>query len=185
MVKLIDEFRRGWQGISRPSPLFSIGFAALLSCAGDRGALGAFPDAAGCIFHAVFSGRLFRHRVRRPAGRDPDGARRRRTRRIVNFSDAPPESARLGLLIIYLMVCGLTIWGIEHFRSIAAQQRRDLKAPDPGRGLSQARGRRASAPAEEQSVDRPRGSAPGVCATSRRSGPASISGYGRCRRPTT
>ena len=32
MVKLIDEFRRGWQGISRPSPLFSIGFAA--SCVG-------------------------------------------------------------------------------------------------------------------------------------------------------
>src|SRR5664279_6376004 len=28
MVKLIDEFRRGWQGISQPSPLFSIGFAA-------------------------------------------------------------------------------------------------------------------------------------------------------------
>ena len=28
MVKLIDEFQRGWQGISRPSPLFSVGFAA-------------------------------------------------------------------------------------------------------------------------------------------------------------
>src|ERR1700724_2116589 len=28
MTKLIDEFRRGWQGISQPSPLFSIGFAA-------------------------------------------------------------------------------------------------------------------------------------------------------------
>src|SRR5260370_38915555 len=28
MVKLIDEFRRGWHGISQPSPLFNIGFAA-------------------------------------------------------------------------------------------------------------------------------------------------------------
>ena len=27
MKKLIDEFRRGWQGISQPSPLFSTGFA--------------------------------------------------------------------------------------------------------------------------------------------------------------
>jgi hypothetical protein len=27
MKKLIDEFRRGWQGISQPSPLFSAGFA--------------------------------------------------------------------------------------------------------------------------------------------------------------
>ena len=28
MMKLIDEFRRGWQGISQPSALFSTGFAA-------------------------------------------------------------------------------------------------------------------------------------------------------------
>ena len=41
----------------------------------------------------------------------------------VDFGGAPSESARLGLLVIYLMVCGLTIWGIEHFRSIASQQR--------------------------------------------------------------
>src|SRR5580658_5521096 len=27
MGKWIDEFRRGWQGISQPSPLFGIGFA--------------------------------------------------------------------------------------------------------------------------------------------------------------
>src|ERR1700712_1550928 len=27
MTKLIDEFRRGWQGISQPSLLFSTGFA--------------------------------------------------------------------------------------------------------------------------------------------------------------
>src|SRR5258708_10048314 len=30
MMKLIDEFRRGWNGISQPSPLFAIGFA--VSC---------------------------------------------------------------------------------------------------------------------------------------------------------
>src|ERR1700690_4328884 len=30
MAKLIDEFRRGWQGTAQPSPLFSIGFA--VSC---------------------------------------------------------------------------------------------------------------------------------------------------------
>src|ERR1700726_1675655 len=28
MERLIDEFRQGWQGTSRPSPLFSMGFAA-------------------------------------------------------------------------------------------------------------------------------------------------------------
>lgn len=41
----------------------------------------------------------------------------------VNFGDEPANSARLVLLVIYLIVCGLTIWGIEHYQSIASQQR--------------------------------------------------------------
>jgi len=56
-------------------------------------------------------------------------------------------------MVIYLIVCGLTIWGIEHYRSIASQQRENLKAPDPGGGVPQARRRRTSAPAEKQIVD--------------------------------
>ena len=42
---------------------------------------------------------------------------------IVNFSNATPDSARLVLLIIYLIVCGLAIWGIEHYRSMVSSQR--------------------------------------------------------------
>jgi two-component sensor histidine kinase len=45
----------------------------------------------------------------------------------VNFSDAPADFARLALLVIYLIVCGLTIWGVEHYRSIGAQQRQVSK----------------------------------------------------------
>ncbi len=45
----------------------------------------------------------------------------------VNFGGMPSEPARLGLLAIYLTVCGLTIWGVEHYRSIAAQQRQIAK----------------------------------------------------------
>jgi len=41
----------------------------------------------------------------------------------VNFSDAPADFARLALLMIFLAVSGLTIWGVEHYRSIASQQR--------------------------------------------------------------
>ena len=41
----------------------------------------------------------------------------------VNFGGHPADPARLWLLVIYLVVCGLTIWGVEHYRSIAAQQR--------------------------------------------------------------
>jgi two-component sensor histidine kinase len=43
---------------------------------------------------------------------------------ILNFGDAPPtDFARLVLLVIYVIVCGLTIWGVEHYRSVAAKQR--------------------------------------------------------------
>jgi two-component sensor histidine kinase len=45
----------------------------------------------------------------------------------VNFRDASADFARLALLAIFLLVCGLTIWGIEHFRSVAAHQRQISK----------------------------------------------------------
>ena len=45
----------------------------------------------------------------------------------ITFGGAPADTARLALLAIYLFVCGLTIWGIAHYRSIAAQQREIAK----------------------------------------------------------
>ena len=41
----------------------------------------------------------------------------------VNFSEAHTDSARLVLLLIFWTVCGLTIWGVQHYRSIVSQQR--------------------------------------------------------------
>jgi two-component sensor histidine kinase len=41
----------------------------------------------------------------------------------LNFSNSSTDFARFALLAIFLLVCGLTIWGIEHYRSVAAQQR--------------------------------------------------------------
>ena len=41
----------------------------------------------------------------------------------LNFGDAPTDFARLVLSVIYLVVCSLTIWGVEHYRSVAANQR--------------------------------------------------------------
>ena len=41
----------------------------------------------------------------------------------LNFSNSSTDFARIALLVIFLLVCGLTIWGIEHYRSLAAQQR--------------------------------------------------------------
>ena len=56
-------------------------------------------------------------------GRDRHGLPWRVLGSTLNFSAASADFARLALLVIYLIVCGLTIWGIEHDRSIASHER--------------------------------------------------------------
>jgi two-component sensor histidine kinase len=41
----------------------------------------------------------------------------------VNFGSATADSARFVLLVIYWVVCAVTIWGVEHYRAIATRQR--------------------------------------------------------------
>src|SRR5664279_5424219 len=123
MAKLIDEFRRGWQGTSRPSALFSVGFAAscLALSTASRWALALLrPDVFftpyfPAVFFATAFGGLRVGIVTALAGGVLGIT--------INFGGTPVDSARLGLLVIYLIVCGLTIWGIQHYRSIASQQR--------------------------------------------------------------
>lgn len=123
MVKLIDEFQRGWQGISRPSPLFSIGFAA--SCiavsTAARWCLSMVrPDVyftpyfPAVFFATAFGG--FRIGIATAIAGGLFGV-------ALNFGDAPTDFARLALSVIYMVVCSLTIWGVEHYRSVAANQR--------------------------------------------------------------
>ena len=123
MAKLIDEFRRGWQGTARPSVLFSIGFAGGCLALGTvaRAAFAQLrPDVfftpyfPAVFFAAAFGG--FRVGIATALAGGALGA-------TVNFGDTPVDSARLGLMSIYLVVCGLTIWGVEHYRTIASQQR--------------------------------------------------------------
>src|SRR6476469_10866621 len=123
MAKLIDEFRRGWEGTSEPSPLFSIGFAAsclALATAARWGLSLIRPDVffipyfPAVFFVTAFSG--YRLGIATAIAGCALGV-------TVNFSDAPTDFAKLALLVIYLIVCGLTIWGVEHYRSVAARQR--------------------------------------------------------------
>jgi two-component sensor histidine kinase len=123
MMKLIDEFRRGWQGISQPSPAFCIGFCAcclLLSTLARWGLAQIRPDVfftpylpavffatAVCglrfgILTALLSGVL--------------GV-------AVNFSSATADPARVVLLLIFWIVAALTIWGVAHYRGMVSQQR--------------------------------------------------------------
>jgi two-component sensor histidine kinase len=127
MVKLIDEFRRGWQGTSRTSPLFSLGFA--VSC------LAVSTAARWCLslirpdvyftpyFPAVFFATAFggyRIGIVTAILGGVSGI-------VLNFGNAPTDFARLVLLVIYVIVCSLTIWGVEHYRSVAAKQREIAK----------------------------------------------------------
>jgi two-component sensor histidine kinase len=123
MAKLIDEFRRGWQGTSQPSPLFGAGFAACclaLSTAARWGLSLIRPDVfftpyLPAVFFATAVGGL-RVGIATALASGVLGV-------TVNFGDTAADSARLALLLIYLIVCGLTIWGIEHYRTIVSQQR--------------------------------------------------------------
>jgi two-component sensor histidine kinase len=123
MAKWIDEFRRGWQGTSQPSPLFNVGFAvsclALATVA--RWCLSLMrPDVfftpyIPAVFFATAVGG-FRIGIVTALASGALGVS-------LNFSDASTDAARLALMIIFLAVCGLTIWGVEHYRTIVAHQR--------------------------------------------------------------
>jgi two-component sensor histidine kinase len=127
MERLIDEFRRGWQGMSRPSPLFSVGFAAfcLVLSTAVRWGLSLIRTDVFFIpyFPAVFIATAFGGLRVGIATAIVGGA----LGVAVDFSGATADFARLALLVIYLIVCGLTIWIVKHLRSIASNQRQIAK----------------------------------------------------------
>ena len=123
MAKLIDQFRLAWQGIAQPSPLFSVGFAAFCLALSTlaRWCLAMIrPDVFFTpYFPAVFFATAFgglRIGILTALAAGALGV-------TVNFSDTTADSARFALLLIFWTVCGITIWGVEHYRSIVAQQR--------------------------------------------------------------
>jgi two-component sensor histidine kinase len=127
MTKLIDEFRHGWQGISQPSPLFSVSFAAcclVLATAARWGLALLRPDVfftpyfPAVFFATAFGG--FRIGIATALAGGLLGI-------AINFNNALADSARFALLLMFWAVCGLTIWGVEHYRTIVVQQRQIAK----------------------------------------------------------
>src|SRR5713226_9065257 len=127
MAKLIDELRRGWQGISQPALPLSLGFAIVclaLSTAARWGLAQLRPDVfftpyfPAVFFAAAVGG--FRIGIATAIVAGALGV-------IVNFSDAAADPARIVLLLIFWSVCGLTIWGVEHYRTILAGQQKIAK----------------------------------------------------------
>jgi len=127
MSKLIDEFRRGWQGISRPPLALSLGFATLCLAASSLARFGLstirpdlfFTPYIPAVFFATAVGGLWIGIATALAG----GV----LGLTLNFGDSGVDSARLALLFIFWLICAFTIWGIDHYRAIAAQQRQISK----------------------------------------------------------
>ncbi|WP_426438016.1 sensor histidine kinase [Bradyrhizobium genosp. P] len=123
MTKVIDEFKRGWQGISQPSTLFAGGFALFclaLATAARFGLAQIRPDVfftpyfPAVFFATAYGG--FRVGIATALASGALGV-------VVNFSDTSVDPARFALLMIFWAVCGIAIWGVEHYRSMVAQQR--------------------------------------------------------------
>src|ERR1700694_1357880 len=107
MMKLVEEFRRGWQGIFRPSLLFTLRFARpclALSTSGRWGLSLIRPDVfftpyfPAVVFATAFGG--FRVGIATALIGGALGL-------TVNFSDGHIDFERLALLTIYLRVSGL------------------------------------------------------------------------------
>ena len=127
MTKLIDEFRRGWQGISQPSPFFSAGFAVLclmLATAARWGLAQIRPD----VFFTPYFPAVF---LAAAVGGSRIGIGTAIASGVlgvaVNFGGAVADSARVALSLIFWAVCGLTICVVEHYRTIVMQQREIAK----------------------------------------------------------
>lgn len=123
MTGLIDEFRQGWRGISQASLPLAVGFAAVLlalSTAVRWGLAQIRPDVfftpyfPAVILATMFGGYRIGLLTAVVAGALGIA---------VNFGEATADLARVVLLVIYWVVCGVTIWGVEHYRAIAARQR--------------------------------------------------------------
>jgi two-component sensor histidine kinase len=123
MKQWTDKFRDGWQGISQPSLPFSAGFAAgclVLSTIVRWGFAQLRPDVFFTpYFPAVFLAAAVGGARIGIATAIAGGA----LGVIVNFSSATADFGRVVLLAIFWVVCGFAIWGVEHYRTIVAQQR--------------------------------------------------------------
>jgi len=123
MAKSIDEFRRAWQGISQPPLVLGIGFAVscLTLATAARWCLALIrPDVYFTpYFPAVFFATAFGG-LRIGIATALAGCALGMT---IDFTGPSADWARAALALIYLVVCALTIWGIEHYRSIASRQR--------------------------------------------------------------
>ncbi|WP_316214845.1 sensor histidine kinase [Bradyrhizobium sp. SZCCHNR2035] len=127
MRRFVDEFRSAWRGELQPAPAMSVGFGVLClalatlvrwGLAHIRPDIFFTPYFPAVVFVAAFGGP--RYGIATSIAGGALGM-------LLEFGAGPSDGAKLVLLALYLVACGLVIWGISHYRAIAAKQREIAK----------------------------------------------------------
>src|ERR1700760_1585156 len=105
MVKLIDEFKQGWQGISSPPLAMALAFAAICLVLATVARWGLAQIRPDVFFTPYFPAVFFATAV--GGSRIGTGTAVGVLGVALNFSSAVADSARLALLLIFWAVCGL------------------------------------------------------------------------------
>jgi two-component sensor histidine kinase len=127
VMKLIDEFRHGWLGISQPSALFSIGFSVFCLALATAARWGLAQLRSDVYFTPYIPAVFFATAVGGTRLGLPMAIASGVLGIALDFGEATTGSARIALLVIFWVVCALTIWGVQHYRSTVARQREDAK----------------------------------------------------------
>src|SRR3954447_26811260 len=121
MAKWADEFRQGWRGIAQPSLLMAAGFAVICLAVATAGRWSLSlirPELAftlyfpAVLFATAFGG--FRIGVATAVAGGLLGS-------LLSFGEPPSDTALPVLMLIYLVVSALIIWGTGHYRSVASR----------------------------------------------------------------
>jgi two-component sensor histidine kinase len=123
MAKWIEEFRRGWQGVSEPPAILGFGLVAVcltLSTAFRFGISLLRPDVPyGTYLPAVFVAAAFggeRAGIAAAVGGAALGL-------MLDFGEAPQGLATTVLITVYFVVAALVILGVRHHRSLVTHHR--------------------------------------------------------------
>ena len=123
MARIIDEFRRSWQGLAEPPPVLSLTFAIVClllatllrwTMAQLRPDVFFTPYVPAVFFAAALGG--FRIGIATALAGAALGL-------VVDFDSGQIDEARLALCAMYLSTSALVIWGVGHYRMVAAKER--------------------------------------------------------------
>ena len=127
MTRLIDDIVRIWRGEQQPSPVWSGVFAAACLALATLIRFGMahlrpdifFTPYIPAVFFATAMGGSATGLATAIIGAALGLA--------LDFGGGQPDVARVALMAMYLAVSGLVIWGVGHYRGLAAKQREIAK----------------------------------------------------------